>query len=119
MNEYVDFRLSMMPDDERAAFGAAVRDLPHASIAPAYHQLVVSSEGTLWLGDYPGPELMGPSPPVESRTWTLFRSDGVRVRRIVGPPGFRLEVVRDGLAYGVHTDELGVQSVQVYEVPPS
>lgn len=117
MEAYVDFRISTMPEEEQAAYAATIRDFPHSPTEPAYWDLVASPDGALWLGDYPGPEFLGPNPPVMPKTWTIIRDDGVRVRRIVGPPGFTLEAVRDGLAYGVHVDELGRESVEVYRVP--
>lgn len=91
----------------------------HATHEPAYFGLVVSAEGVIGLGDYPGPEALPPAPRPTSRVWTLIGPDASRLRRIRTPPGFRLEAVRDGLAYGVTTDELGIESVEVYRVPPS
>lgn len=117
MEEYVDFRISTMPEDERAAYEETIRAFPHSPTEPAYYDLVGSPDGALWLGDYPGPEFLGPNPPVWPKTWTIIRDDGVRLRRIVGPPGFTLEALRDGLAYGVRVDELGRESIEVYRVP--
>jgi hypothetical protein len=71
------------------------------------------------LGDYPGPEALPPNPVPTPRVWTLIASDGTRVRRVRTAPGFRVESVRDGLVYGVTTDALGVESVEVYADPSS
>lgn len=117
MEEYVDFRISRMPEDGRAVFAETIRDFTYAAKEPAYWDLVTSPDGVFWLGDYPGPEFLGPTPPLRPKTWTIIRDDGVGVRRIVGPPGFTLEALRDGLAYGVHVDELGRESIEVYRVP--
>jgi hypothetical protein len=115
--EYVEFRLESLPKNEQAQFGQDLRQLSYSQTEPAYYGLVVSSAGVVWLGDYPGPEALLPQPALRPRTWTLFGPDGVRRRLIHSPPGFELKAVRNGLAYGVQTDDLGVQSVLVYRVP--
>jgi hypothetical protein len=115
--EYIQFRLQSVPENERAQFGADLRELSYSQAAPAYHGLVVSSAGTIWLGDYPGPEALSPQPALRPRMWTVFGRDGVRRRLIQSPPGFELKAVRNGLAYGVRTDDVGVQAVWVYRVP--
>jgi hypothetical protein len=119
MQQFIDFRLESIPEEERAAAGETLRDLPHAADEPAYHGLIVSSAGVIWLGDYPGPEALPPNPVPTPRVWTLIASDGTRVRRVRTAPGFRVESVRDGLVYGVTTDALGVESVEVYADPSS
>jgi hypothetical protein len=115
--EYIAFRLQSLPRNVRDQFGQDFRELPYSHTEPAYYDLVVSSAGTIWLGDYPGPEALLPQPALRPRLWTLFGPDGARRRLIYSPPGFELKAVRDELAYGVQTDDLGVQSVRVYRVP--
>lgn len=117
MEEFIEFRVSNLSENSRPRLEPAMRELPHADTEPAYYGVVVASDGSLWVGDYPGPEFFGPSPPVGSKTWTVLTADGERVRRIVGPPGFTVYALRDGLAYGVHIDEWGTESVVVYRVP--
>lgn len=43
--------------------------------------------------------------------------DSAGVRVVAFPMGFDLQSVRNGRAYGIHEDELGIQRPQVYEVP--
>lgn len=114
---WVDFQLDALPAPAREQVGPMLSDLPYSPLAPAYRDLVVASDGTIWLGDYPGPEAFHPMGIPSMRTWTLIDSDGVRLRLVRTPPGFTVTAVRDGLIYGTHRDELGVESVRVYEVP--
>lgn len=114
---FYDFQADGLPPEIREQIGPALRAIPHSPTQPAYHGLVVSSDGVIWLGDYPGPEATSPEAVPQERTWTLIDADGVRRRTVRTPAGFTVMAVRDGLVYGVHRDELGVESVRVYAVP--
>jgi len=115
--EYIAYRVQSLAKNVRDQFGQDLGELPYSHTEPAYYDLVVSSGGMIWLGDYPGPEALLPEPAPKPRLWTLFGPDGVRLRLIYSPPGFALRAVQSGLAYGIQTDDLGVQSVVVYRVP--
>lgn len=115
--EYVAYRIQSMAKNVGDQFGRDLAEFPYSHTEPAYYSLVVSSDGVIWLGDYPGPEALLPEPALKPRLWTLFGPDGVRQRLIYSPPGFALRAVQGGMAYGIQTDDLGVQSVLVYRVP--
>jgi len=53
---------------------------------------------------------------VPERSWLVFGEDGSLKARVHTPTGFRAFAVRDGLVWGVSTDELDVESVVAYEL---
>ena len=118
--DFIDFQLAGMSVEERREFATTLREVPFPQSVPVYDGFVVSAEGVVWLAEFasPGGFLAGPRP--HARTWLLIDGEnGIPLRRVTGPPGFTLSAVSEGLAYGIHRDELGVESVHLYEVPPA
>ena len=75
---------------------------------PLFESPIGDDEGRIWLGEY---IVVGHSP-----SYTLFSSAGVSLGRVPVPEGVRVIDVAAGRALGVATDEMGVQSVVVYEL---
>ena len=76
---------------------------------PGYTDVLFSEEGEIWARRYRLPD--------ESMArWDVFAADGVYLGRVAVPASFRIEEVGRGQALGVHTDELGVQRVQLRDL---
>jgi hypothetical protein len=119
VRDYLDVVSVLLPDAQRSELTEILLRQPRAPTAPAYYELVVSSRGTTWVGDYPGPESFVPGIPLPSRRWMQFDSTGVLGGVIETPAGLRVMSVDDTKVYGVHVDPLGVESIRAYMLPSS
>lgn len=72
---------------------------------PGWDGVVVAHGGSVWLRVLHLPELD------EGELWAVYDPEAASRRRVLTPPGFRLMDVRDGLAWGVTRDALGVEDV--------
>lgn len=85
------------------------RQVPLPDLLPGYTDVLFSEEGEIWARRYRLPD--------ESMArWDVFAADGVYLGRVAVPTSFRIEEVGRGQALGVHTDELGVQRVQLRDL---
>lgn len=104
-------------------------DVPQATLASLRDRLEVAPTlppvqgihlaepgGELWV-EVPTPERTGQVE--EAGAYDVFAPSGRFVGRVEAPEGFRLHGVRDDRAYGVWTDELGVEYARVYRVARS
>lgn len=113
--------LDGMPTQEAASMRDLLALIPVPTRRPAYTGLVSSDQGETWVGDYhPGQHqvvtaYMGPVR-LPERRWRIFADDGALRATVRTPDGFRPVTVRDGRVWGVHTDELDVESVRAYRV---
>lgn len=73
--------------------------------------LKVTADGAIWARS------MKPWPDPAGEIWTRFSADGTARSRWQLPAGFTLHDVRDGLAWGVTTDEMGVEEVVALPLP--
>lgn len=103
--------------------------IPRPERFPAYEGLLSTEAGEILVGDYPGPlgiwpvrradegpEAFQPLLRMPARRWLVFDSDGALVATVGIPEGFEPYAVRDGRLWGVHTDELDVESIRAYEL---
>ena len=75
---------------------------------PAYTSLVIDHAGRVWAArSSPQPD--------EPTPWDVYSPDGVLLGDIRTPTALRVTQVDARGVTGVWTDELGVQSVRVYE----
>jgi len=109
--EFIEHTLEPMHEAQRAPARAALSAMPHAEVEPAYYDLVVSSDGMAWVGDYPGPEALLPQNPGPTREWILIDRTGAVTEVVTTPPGFRLVAVEGDRLWGVHVDDMGVETV--------
>lgn len=82
------------------------QQVPLPDSLPGYTDVLFSEQGEIWARRY---RLPGES----TARWDVFAADGVYLGRVAVPTSFRIEEVGRGQALGVHTDELGVERVQV------
>ena len=94
--------------------------MPLPELFPPYAGLLVADTGEIWVGDYPGQVglwgLTEEEPPMPERSWLILMPTGEITGLLTTPTGFEPHAVRDGLVWGVHTDELNVESVRAYAI---
>jgi hypothetical protein len=95
-----------MPDSPtRQVFEQRIEAAP--AVFPPYQRLVVDAEGVLWVGRYTAPG-------DETRVWDLFHLDRGMVGTLEVPSSFSILEVGTDYVLGVHTDQFGVEIVEVY-----
>lgn len=80
---------------------------------PAFGSLLTSSSGSLWIGSSVPPESTERH---AAQDWVMVDVHGEALARLTTPEGFRLLQIEEGFVIGVHTDELGVESVRLHRV---
>lgn len=114
---FVDFLVSQGPPDQADAMRDRLAGLPLAPRAPAHAELLTSPEGVLWVGEYAGPESEMPAGRrLAPRRWVILEPDGAMRERVETEAGFMPMALDGGLVWGVHFDELDVESVRAYRV---
>lgn len=73
---------------------------------PAFDHVVVGDE-EIWARHYRAPMDTG-------KYWSVYEKDGAAEGIVVFPLSFELTAVHGGRAYGVHTDEMDVERIQVF-----
>lgn len=122
-------RWSTMLEEAPAGIRELVGSLQRAERFPAYEGIVATDDGEILVGEYAGPlgllpvrradggpEALRPVMRVPGRRWLVFDPRGVLVATLATPDGFEPYAVRDGLMWGVYSDEVDVESVRAYEV---
>lgn len=114
MERFVAFNLSQLPPDQATALSDRLAAMPFAPRMPAHAEVLLSADGSMWVGEYPGPEVESPGGPKPARTWVVFSRDGVMEERVATPEGFVPVALAGDLVWGVYWDELDVESVRAY-----
>ena len=95
-----------MTDDDMAVYRAVI-----GGPMPLFTIPFGDAEGRVWLPSYrPGGAREGAS------DYTVVSADGEWLGTVEAPPRFRILDVAGGLVLGVHTDDMDVESVVVYEL---
>lgn len=84
-------------------------DLPVPELVPVYQDLLVDGEGRLWVEHF-----RMPADSVSVRD--VFGPDGAWLGTLAFPPRFEPRSMRDGRVAGIHRDDLGIETVRVYEL---
>lgn len=119
--EFFEGHLSALPPAESSSIREILEAMPEPELLPALTGLVASQAGEVWVGEYtPGQLTMGVAylgrPPQPRRRWLVFDNEGALTAQLMMPEGFRPMAVDQDMVWGVHTDELGVESVRAYQV---
>lgn len=85
------------------------RQTPRHATFPAFASIRLDRVGRLWVEEYRPPG-------VETVEWLVFDADGMLAARVEMPPGFRILEIGADHVLGVHADELGVETVRLYEL---
>ncbi len=84
-------------------------DLP--PLLPGYDEVVVTADGGVWARIWRVDRYA-------DAVWDRFDRDGRFIGSIRTPPRFELHAVAGGVATGVQRDELGVEYLERYPIPP-
>lgn len=120
MNQHIEFLLEQVPPEQESTMRERLQGMPHAPRMPTHSEVLVSPEGVIWVGEYPGPEAELPTGRASvTRRWVVFGSDGVIRERIQTPTGFMPMSLGEDLVWGVYHNDLDVESVRAYRVGSS
>lgn len=100
--------LDRLPSPDMApAFRSGFSQTPHADTMPAFENLLLDSEGCVWVEDthIPGDTL---------HTWTVFDEEGVPLTRLSLPISNRVLEIGENYVLAVFEDELGVEYIRSY-----
>jgi len=100
-------RLSAVEDPSVAPrVRSSFQEVPHAEFLPAFGDLILDSEGFLWVEDYllPGERVSH---------WTVFDTLGAPVTRLHLPPGHEILDMGEERILTLFRDELGVEFLAV------
>lgn len=86
------------------------------STVPAYSQLLVLDDGTLWIGQWDGVWWVPRLPDHPGKRWDVFDPSGERVRQVPVPTNMGLLDAGEGWVLVVVRDSLGVETLAVYEL---
>jgi len=111
---YAQAALATVPEAGRSQARQLLEELPRSPREPAYGSLVSSGSGMMWIGAYPGPEVLLPDTRPPASSAVLVDQNGGVVAVVDTPVGFRAEFLGESEVGGVYRDELGVESVRVY-----
>lgn len=117
--DFVDAWLEPMSPGEQDMFRGMFDGIPPPERFPAYDELIAGDSGRVWVGAYAGEHSVVYPPrnaPVPAREWLVFDREGVLVARVETPRGFVPRAVTGDRVWGVHTDDLEVESVRAYTI---
>ena len=86
------------------------------STVPAYSDLLVLDDGTLWIGQWDGIMWFPRLPGHPGKGWDVFDPSGERVRQVSIPSNMRLLDAGDDWVLVAVRNSLGVQTLAVHEV---
>lgn len=113
--------LASLPPADAAFRAEAMEAIPTRPELPALGAVVVADSGEIWVGPYlPGHQALVKAfvgnVPIPEQRWLVFRPDGGLMASVRTPAGFMIHAVRGGRVWGVHRDDLDVESVRAYRV---
>ena len=120
-SSFVESFLESMPPSESDGIRDILDAMPEPERLPAYGGLLSSDSGEVWIGPYhPGQLMLGVAYMgrlrVPEQNWLVFDRDGVLRAAVPTPAGFRPVAVAENRLWGIHTDELEVESVRAYDI---
>lgn len=98
--------------DRRRRYEAAIGAFSYPDSLPVFEALEATPAGGLWIQAFSPEHATGPE------RWWVFDSSGRSLGTVDVPAGFRITDVGRDVVLGIHTDDLGVQRVRVYDRPP-
>ncbi len=93
----------------RAAYLSAIDVAEAPTLLPAYDRLIVDDAGRTWAQRYQIDQL-------GSRVWEVFDADRSALGKVNTPAGFLVHGITFDRIYGVAFDDLGVETVAVYQL---
>jgi hypothetical protein len=110
IRRYIEGQLEGIDDeDERRFMESLFADVPFPETMPAYRDLLVDSEGHVWVQEY---QLPG----AEQLRWTVFDPEGAMLGVVETPADLRIYQIGSDFVLGRWTDDLDVEHVQLYQL---
>jgi len=108
-DEYFEFEIQRAPPGARPGMRREFGDMTLPGTRPAYSELMVDAVGNLWVWEFD---------PMRDATqrWLVFGREGVWLGRVTFPPRHTVTEILDDKVVAVATDDLGVETVVVYEL---
>ena len=85
------------------------------STVPAYSELLVLDDGTLWIAQWDGVWWVPRLPGHPGKRWDVFDPSGEHVRQVLVPANMRLLDAGEDWVLVVARDSLDVETLAVYE----
>jgi hypothetical protein len=116
VDSFIESAVATVPEVDRARTRQSLLDIPRKDEEAPYEDILTSDQGLFWVGNPEGPEadFLGMPPP--PRRWLIFDSTGILTATLETPAGFRPMAIQSDRVFGLAIDELGVESVTVYEI---
>lgn len=113
VNHMIDFTIEQKwyGDVSREVWDEWLPRMPVPDMQPAYDQLVVASDGALWLRLYVPLHVRD-----AASEWDVFAADGVWQGTVQTPRGLLVTSVRNGRIAGITRDSLDVPSIRVHAI---
>lgn len=109
VDRYRKRRLAQADGQARADLRTRLADEEFPSTVPAFDRIVLDPTGHLWVRAFRSP--------LETRSrWAVFDSAGVLLGELEMPERFRMTEIGAGHVLGVRRDELGVPTVELYDL---
>lgn len=101
--------LSRLPDVLRAAQESVLEEIPFPEFFPAFRDIVLDSEGNLWVGNFSLPGAV-------ERSYLVFDTSGLLLGPVDFPPSFTPFDIGSDYVLGRYRDEQGVEYIHLYEL---
>lgn len=105
------------PREVQATIRRNFRETDFPDAIPAWGGVISSTEGVLWVSDYPGPAAIGPfHDPYPALQWVGIDSTGRPMGTLLTPEGLQATAFGADFLVGIHKDSLGVETVRRYRI---
>lgn len=102
-------RAAMLPPEASARYRRLVESLPAPELRPAYGDLVLDSEGFVWVARYRSPRRQADDPV----TWYVFGETGAWLGSLTTPARFTVMEIGPDYVLGTRRDSLDAEHVQM------
>ncbi|MEX2529349.1 MAG: hypothetical protein WD960_01135 [Gemmatimonadota bacterium] len=105
-----------LPEGQRDLLEGVRAAIPMSQQMPAFGALAAGPGGALWIRDELPPEGIMLEAPPPAHEWLVVDFTAGYAERVLVPPGLVLHEIGDEVVLGVHTDEMGVQTVRLHRL---
>jgi hypothetical protein len=113
-----DSLVASAPADRRAAVVEQYRHLQEPEQISTFWDVVPDQAGFVWISPYePLNHSFSPfAPEASGGEWSVYTSNGEKVAEVSVPAGLQPTFIDERHVVGIHRDELGLETVRVYEL---
>ena len=103
--------LSSIPERMRQGLDRHLREFPHRETYPAYADMIMGTDGVVWLQEASAPGAM-------ARKWTLIAPDGRKLRQVTSTMPLELLDVGRDYVIAWRRDDLDVEQILLFRITP-